>query len=136
MQGNHHRAGQDNWQQDSDWERYSRAAVEKGMGRRKRGPWKAVFIIALIVLVGSLVALGVIGFSYFQGQQKYQNVSQLANVGEGTMLSDSAGADVEPDKLSVDWAALKAANPDTVAWVYIPGTSISYPVVQGTDNDY
>ena len=106
------------------------------MGRRKKGPWKAVFIIALIVLVASLGTLGVIGFSYFQGQQKYQSVSQLANVGEGTVLPDSAGADIEPGKLNVDWAALKAANPDTVAWVYIPGTTISYPVVQGTDNDY
>lgn len=136
MQGNHRKARQSNWQQDSEWERYSRANVEMNMGKRKKGPWKAVFIIALIVLVGSLGALGVIGFSYFQGQQKYQSVTQLANVGEGTMLPDNAGADIEPGKLNVDWAALKAANPDTVAWVYIPGTKISYPVVQGTDNDY
>ena len=136
MQGNHHRARQNNWQQDSDWERYSRANVENSIGRRKGGPWKAVFVIALIVLVGSLGTLGVIGFSYFQGQQKYQNVSQLANVGEGTVLPSSAGAEIEPDKLSVDWEALRAANPDTVAWVYIPGTSISYPVVRGTDNEF
>lgn len=136
MQGNRYSAGQYNGQQDSDWERYSRANVERNMGSRKKGPWKAVFIIALIVLVGSLGALGVIGFSYFQGQQKYQSVSQLANVGDGTALPESAGAEIEPGKLTVDWAALKAANPDTVAWVYIPGTSISYPVVKGTDNDY
>lgn len=27
-------------------------------------------------------------------------------------------------------------NPDVIAWIDIPGLSISYPVVQGTDNAY
>lgn len=27
-------------------------------------------------------------------------------------------------------------NPDVTAWLYGPDTGISYPVVQGTDNDY
>lgn len=136
MQDNLNRAGQPYGQQDPGWKPYSQVNVGKGKGGRNGGPWKAVFVIALIIFVASLVALGVIGFSYYQGQQKYQSVSQLANVGEGSVTPSNASADVDPGKLSVDWAALKAANPDTVAWIFIPGTSISYPVVQGTDNDY
>ena len=27
-------------------------------------------------------------------------------------------------------------NPDVIAWIEIPGLEISYPVVQGRDNDY
>jgi sortase B len=34
-----------------------------------------------------------------------------------------------------DWDALLQANPDTVGWLTIPDTGISYPVVQATDND-
>ena len=36
----------------------------------------------------------------------------------------------------VDFAALAAVNPDVTAWLYGPDTGISYPVVQGTDNNY
>lgn len=36
----------------------------------------------------------------------------------------------------VDFEALKAINPDVVAWLCIEGTDINYPVVQGPDNDY
>ena len=40
-----------------------------------------------------------------------------------------------PD-IEVDFDGLKAENPDTVAWLYIAGADISYPVVKYTDNEY
>ena len=36
----------------------------------------------------------------------------------------------------IDFEALAKINPDIVAWIYIPGTNINYPVVQGRDNDH
>ena len=44
---------------------------------------------------------------------------------EGTALSD----------LTVDWDRLLAINPDTVGWVYIPGTAVNYPIVHTTDDE-
>lgn len=35
-----------------------------------------------------------------------------------------------------DFEALRVINPDTVAWILIDGTSLSYPVVQSEDNEY
>lgn len=36
---------------------------------------------------------------------------------------------------TVDIAALKAVNPEIVGWLIVDDTDISYPVVQGPDND-
>ncbi len=36
----------------------------------------------------------------------------------------------------VNLEALEKKNSDTVAWISVDGTSINYPVVQSTDNDY
>ena len=37
---------------------------------------------------------------------------------------------------SLSIAALRQVSPDTVGWIKIPGTAISYPLVRGEDNDY
>lgn len=37
---------------------------------------------------------------------------------------------------NINFAALSEINQDIVGWLYIEGTEINYPVVQGTDNDY
>ena len=95
-------------------------------GGKRRSAWTVVFVVSLIVLVCSLVALGVIWFSYFQGQQKYDALESYAQVDQ----SD------DPAKLTVDWDSLMAVNSETVAWLHMPRTSINYPVVRGVDNEY
>lgn len=50
---------------------------------------------------------------------------------------EASEPDAEPERyLQIDFEGLQAVNPDVIAWIDIPGLSISYPVVQGTDNAY
>lgn len=104
--------------------------VEKASKKRQRR-WLIVLVVALVVFIGALIALGVLAYSYIQGQQKYDAVAEKAEL-DTSQITD----DAQLDKLTVDWDALLKANPDTVAWIYMPDTPINYPVVQGKDNDH
>lgn len=53
--------------------------------------------------------------------------------------SDSQATGAKPKKvLEIDWEFLTLINPDTVGWIDIPGTNISYPVVwrNGSEDYY
>ncbi len=40
------------------------------------------------------------------------------------------------DLADIDLGALRAANEDVAGWIEIPGTELSYPLMQGTDNQF
>ena len=114
---------------------------------------KLLLIIAFLVL---LLGLGVAGYlykSYRDDQQtgvKIKSVAKKATV----VKKDIPAATVEGDTnkeiayeaqrnfqpetdFTVDWSYLKSVNPDIVAWLYVPGTSMSYPILQeSTVGDY
>ncbi len=106
-----------------------RIRAEASKPRRSGGVYKVIFVIASIVLVVSLSILGAMAFSYFQGQQKYRDIADMSQF-------DPEGFDGDLENVHIDWDALKAANPDTVGWIYVPNTTVNYPIVQGGDNDY
>lgn len=43
---------------------------------------------------------------------------------------------IKQNLIDVDFNSLKKANSDTVAWLFVGGTNINYPVVQTNDNEY
>ncbi len=91
----------------------------------------------ILVLVG-IIALGVIAYSgwyifqYWHGHHLGDLLKQRIN-GE-PIVEDINAASVD---IPIDFESLQEVNPDIYAWVYIPGTDISYPVLQHTtDNGY
>ena len=78
-----------------------------------------------------LICIGVFAFSAYQLYLIYSASKQVED--ETKELKELV---VEEDYLEPDWTSLQAENPDIIAWIYIPDCNISFPVVQGDDNDY
>ena len=112
------------------FQNYSRSYYEQRLNssrnRCKRRLWSIVLALALLVLLVCLIILGAFAWSYYSGARLYDEVAQGASVvTEANALAE----------MTVDWDALLAQNPDTVAWIYMPDTPIDYPIVQGEDDD-
>ncbi len=75
-----------------------------------------------------LIVLIVIFVGYWQGSKSYDDVTQQA-------FSGASIQEATPLDTVIDWDALRETNPDTIAWIYIPGTDINYPIVQTTNNE-
>lgn len=104
---------------------------------------KRIIYAILILIFTGIFALGAFQIyrqlkEYEEGDSAYTDVEQYVTVGEdpedGQKDENPSGENTNINWPAVDFAALKEINPDIVAWVYIGGTEINYPVVQGTDN--
>lgn len=100
-----------------------------------------VLIVAICVFCYAAYNLFHIFTEYKKGTDEYNQIEQMAV----TTREPDAEEEKEEVKeqqeqlkapLEVDFDALKAVNNDVIGWIYIEALDgISYPVVQGTDND-
>lgn len=105
--------------------------------KKKRKASDYLLTLALVIAIGVFAFAGWklygIYMDYKQAKDEYKALEDLAvqpNPDEGA----SASGDQPP--IAVDFNALLAENPDVVGWLYVEALEISYPVVQGTDNEY
>ena len=98
---------------------------------------KEIMIVAVCLMVLSFCVCTGFGiyFMYHEGVQEYEDLRTY--VKETDEDDHTKGTDGNDGKQTVvDFKALKKINPDIIAWIRIPDTSIDYPVVQGNDDSY
>lgn len=106
-------------------------------GRRKKKKGGIGRNITTFVLVAAIVVFCISGFQlykilkgYYDGRSEYDKIRELAI----TQKDDDSN---NSDRFSVDFDELMSINPDTIGWIrFAPEPAeISYPIVQGEDND-
>ena len=114
--------------------------------------WRILLIISIcLIIIGIMVLL-------FQSGNRREASDHLSELQEAVNAATEKAADytashmmdqssdaqdtldrlgiVVPDK-DIDWQALHEQNADIYAWIYVPDTTVDYPIVQHpTDNDY
>ncbi len=94
-------------------------------------------IVSVCVVVG-VSCLGYLGY-YFYNQHKnsqvYEEIEEDAYIEEVEEEVEEAVPEAQPVQIPIDFAALKATNPDIYAWIELPGLSQAYPIVQSGQSD-
>ena len=118
----------------------------------------AVIVLLALVFTVSLAMFVRQSLTYRAGQETYAEAEELVGLPdleellppveepEETEPEETATSAEEPAPVvedpyartlqSMDFTALREVNSDVLGWIVIPGTVISYPLVQGADNQY
>lgn len=123
---------------------------------------KIIIVIASLVAVTAVGMLIKKAYEYKQAENEYSDLQQYAESGvENEVTEEELAEEIpsltadEPQEgkeekkelarndnredfpdLQIDFVSLIKKNQDTVGWLYVGSCGISYPIVQGEDNDY
>lgn len=95
-------------------------------------------LCGLCILVCTLI-LSIECFRDWQQKRQSESLWELAKV--KTTVAERLPRLTELEEMEhpyvspIDFEVLRKVNQDVIAWLNIPGTSIDYPVIQGTDNE-
>lgn len=112
---------------------------------KKKIRYVAVIFFTLLLAV-SIYKIVYYGKDYFFGQSEYREAKELFDVSkevdpeELEFPGEPKGTDpfdsIRKYFSNCDFSALRTINPEILGWIVIPGTNISYPICQHSDNDY
>ena len=104
------------------------------------GKWmkRVVMLVLLVIFVFSGVSLAMIMHRYKVSDERNEDAVDRFVTAEDGSDENEEGGDIEAElaPIVVDFKGLKEVNSDIVGWIYGGGTLISYPVLQGEDNDF
>lgn len=97
-----------------------------------------------ILIVISLATIGFLSYYNNSTSKATDDIKKIAKKNNTTSSSvnEETGVEVDEDELKKsdplleDYDALKKINTDTVGWIKVNNTSVDYPVVQASDNEY
>lgn len=95
--------------------------------------YRMIFLVALAVFIFAAVRLIQYGITYWKGSHEYDGLQQYITESK---VDVPEGTEAAEQEFSVDFKSLQELNPDCIGWIRFENIDISYPVMQGEDNDY
>lgn len=107
--------------------------------KQKKSPENLLLVVLYVVTIISLINIFVPKDSYTSNNNvkifTYENVNTVDNENVVENNTQSNLGDTHYS-VNVDFNSLISTNPDTVAYIIVEDTNISYPVVQTDNNDF
>ena len=103
--------------------------------KKKRRLKKSVLYVLLIFFICLFVASIVGVVSWINDHNGYMDIKSELDT-YVTVTTETTEEGEEKEVLLVDFEKLKELNNDTVAFLYVNGTNINYPIVQTDNNDF
>ena len=107
---------------------------------------RILFVVCLVVFAVSGVRLASDLYGYHVGDEEYAQAETLVDLPEMAVTDTAGDAEAQPGEEEVDpyaealanmdFKALQEVNADVLGWIVIPGTKVSYPLLQGKNNEY
>jgi len=95
---------------------------------------KSYYIILAGVIVCACILVGLVAVAIYQYQSTHDFPQPIADKDIQAEIKD-INAGRTSHYVKIDWKHWKAVNSNIVAWVYVPGTPINYPVMQAKKSD-
>ena len=93
--------------------------------------FRILFLLALAVFLYAAVRLILYGITYWKGSHEYKGLQKYVSEQSKDEISTE-----ENGEFTVDFSGLKELNPDCIGWIRFENIDISYPIMQGEDNEY
>lgn len=115
---------------------------------KKKNPiWLILFVLFLLLIVLGVASLIIQAGKEKKANNSYSDLQTEVNKVSEENLPDTetqtetevndALAGIEIPEKNLDWNALREENADIYAWIYVPNTTVDYPILQHpTDNTY
>ncbi len=97
---------------------------------------KSKKIIKWLISVILVFVLGYSLYNVYLISMEFVEINRQNEIVQAEYVeSDNSDEEDESDELQIKWQQLLETNQDVIGWIYIPDTKISYPVVQGDNNE-